>query len=300
MMTSFARLRPLLAASVLFATAMGARVKAEETIWSGTSAGYAIRWTTGDIEARRDGQKQTVFSARDWAKAGLAHFIAANRAGGEKTPDCGLRHGIIVLAVVGTMLSLEDHVEFTCRQEAHPGGMTRLLTLDLAASGPLAQAGRDAIGRVDPRRPGRAVLLNRLFPAADVRTALAAAPPLRDVLRRNGAEPANLPDLVDTVAEANGEGDTCYMVPPDLLAAFAFDRLEGERLVMRLGLPGDGPCRMNLTTADLSFPLPETLAPAVRRADSGQEGFFAAHGERLSAGRVTTIILRSGRGAGSP
>ncbi|HEX2886661.1 hypothetical protein [Vineibacter terrae] len=282
---------------VLAATAGGARAQAPAAIWSGTSAGFDVQWTTGDIVVRRG--QQPVFSARDWAQAGLAHFIDVNRdTRSARPPDCTLTRSLRIVALVGTMMSLEDGFETTCRREAHPGGMTRLLTVNLAKPGSLAQAGRDAIGRVDPDQPGRAVLLTDLFPASDVLAGLAGAPPLRDVLRRAKSTPATLPALLEAVAYASGEGDACYSVPADLLAAFAFARLDGERIVMRLGLPGDGPCRMNLTTADMPFALPESLTPAVRKAAAGQEGFLADRAETIAAGRRTVIELQSGRGAG--
>ncbi len=289
--------RLLALALVLAAAAGGAQAQAPAAIWSGTSAGFDVQWTTGDIVVRRG--KQAVFSARDWAQAGLAHFIDVNRdTKSARPPDCTLTRSLRIVALVGAMMSLEDSSENTCRREAHPGGMTRLLTVDLAKPGSLAQAGRDAIGRVDPDQPGRAVLLTDLFAAGDVLAGLAAAPPLRDVLRRAKSTPTTLPALIEAVAYASGEGDGCYSVPPDLLAGFAFARLDGDRIVMRLGLPGDGPCRMSLTTADMPFALPASLAPAARKAAARQEGFLADQAEAIAAGRRTVIELHSGRGAG--
>ncbi len=289
--------RALGLALILVATAAKARTGAPGEIWSGTSAGFDLRWAENDITVRRSGRR--VFSARDWAGAELAHFVAANATDEKgRPPDCTYRQAVRIVSLVGAMMSLEDSVTITCRREAHPAGLTRLITVDLSAAGPLADAGRDAIGRVDPRRPGRAMLLTGIFPAADVMSALAGTTPLRDVLRRKGIRPRTLPEFVGTVTDASGEGDACFVVPPDLLASFAFDRIEGDRVVVRLGLPGDGPCRSNLTTADLTFALPASLAPAVRRAGTGEAGFLADRGRRIAAGRVTTIDLRSGRGGG--
>ena len=119
---------------------------------------------------------------------------------------------------------------------------------------------------------------------------------MRDVLRRAGTQPTGLPALLDAVIDASGEGDSCYVVPPDLLAAFAFNRLDGERIVIRLGLPGDGPCRMNLTVAELSFAIPTSLALAVQKAASGEAGFLADQDKGVAASRITTIALHAGRG----
>ncbi len=266
-------------------------------IWSGSSAGYEVRWTASEIDVRRGDRR--VFSAREWANEGLTHFIAANRSAGEtRAPDCNYRRSIRIVSMVGSMLSLEDSSEISCRQEAHPGGMTRLITVDLSKSGSLAHAGGDALGQVDTAKPERAVLLTSLFPAADVLAALAAASPVRGVLRAVNAKPATLPALLSAIADARGEGDACFIVPSDLLSAFAFDRMDGQRVIVRLGLPGDGPCRTNLTTSDLSFAIPAALAPALQNAASGAAGFLEARGEQIAAGRVTVITLHSGRGLG--
>jgi hypothetical protein len=266
-------------------------------LWSGTSGGFSIAWTTADLVAQREGK--IVFSARNWTQKSLAHFVAVNRANGERGPgDCDYRHSIRLLAVVGSKLSLGDQTEFTCRQEAHPGGMTRLLTVDLAATGTLAQAGRDAIGLVDPSQPGRAVLLTQLFPASDVLSALIQMAPLHAALADQHATPATLADLVAGVAGASGTGDECYSIPTDLLASFAFRRLAGDRVVVALGLPGDGPCRLNLTVSELSFAVPASLALALHQADRHEAGFLPQAYSDPAAGPATTIILHTGRGAG--
>lgn len=294
-MRRWSRWRAFAVALVLLGTPVAGQAERAGDIWAGASAGFAVQWSRSDIAVHRG--KQLVFSASDWAKAGLAHFLMVNRsAGGTAPPDCDYQRHMRIVALVGTMMSLEDRVEISCRREAHPGGMTRLITVDLAASGPLAQAGRDAIGRIDTRHPGQAVLLTKLFPATDVLAALASTPQLREVLQRTGANPRALPELLAAVGGASGQGDDCFIVPDDLLGSFAFDRLDQDRIVLQLGLPGDGPCRMNLTTATSRFAMPDALAAAVRRAASGEAGFLADRGEAIALGRRTEILLRTGRG----
>lgn len=286
----------MLAALVALGLTMPAIAAPPDHLWSGISAGYSIDWTTADLVARRAGKP--VFSAREWAKAGLTHFVKVNRAGGAPPGDCDYRRTIRLLAVVGSRLSLADQAEFTCRREAHPGGITRLLTVDLAETGPLAEAGRDAIGAVDPAHPGRAVLLTALFPEPEILSALARTPALHAALADQKAMPATLPDLVGAVANASGTGDACYTVPPDLLASFAFGRLAGGHVLVELGLPGDGPCRSNLTVSELSFTIPPALAAPLQQADRREAGFLASAGRDWAESPATTIVLHTGRGAG--
>jgi hypothetical protein len=264
-------------------------------IWSGNSGGLTITWTSSNITASQNGKQ--VFSARAWAEAGLRHFISANRTAGTASPPaCDYTRTLRIVSIVGPMVSFEDATEFTCTKEAHPGGMTRLITLDLSSRQPLVEAGHDAIGRVDPERPGKAVLLTRLFPAEQIFKALSALPPIQSALRSAGSQPQTLPALVQAVSDSTGEGENCYIIPPDLLASFAFDRVEDGRVVIRLGLPGDGPCRMKLTSFDMRFAVPSQIAGALQAAAAGKEGFLAAEGSRIVAGRSTKITLRSGGG----
>lgn len=270
--------------------------KPDQTIWSGKSGGLTIAWTTADITATQGGN--SVFSAHDWAQTGLNHFVSVSRtAATPSPPDCNYTRTLKIVAVVRAMVSFEDATEITCRKEAHPGGMTRLITLDLSSREPIVESGPDAIGQVDAKRPGKAVLLTRLFPADDVFKALSATAPIQSAVRASGSEPRTLAALIQAVGDATGEGDNCYIIPTDLLAHFAFDRVEGGRVVIRLGLPGDGPCRMKLTSFDTSFAIPSGIASALEAASAGKEGFLAKEGARIAAGRVTTIRLRSGASA---
>lgn len=267
---------------------------AQTAIWSGNSGGFTVTWTQADITARRG--DNLAFSARDLAKAGLAHFVAANRRGGLKTPDCDYERRFRIAALVGSLLSLEDRAEFTCTKEAHPGGATRLITIDLANPKPVAEIGADAIGRIDTKSPGKAVLLTHLFPAEEVLKVLATAPPIEKALRRAEITAKTLPALIEAVTYATGEDDGCYEIPPDLLARFAFDGLDGNRIVVRLGLPGDGPCRMALTEVPLVFTIPGTLSEPLRAAATGSAGFLGKDAKRLFGDQETTITLRSGKG----
>jgi hypothetical protein len=142
------------------------------------------------------------------------------------------------------------------------------------------------------------VLLTGLFPDEEVLKALIGLPPVQSALRAAGAQPKTSPALVKAVADATGEGEDCYVIPPDLMGRFAFDRVKDHRVVIRLGLPGDGPCRMKLTSLDASFAIPPQIAGALEAAAAGKEGFLATEGTRIAAGRVTKITLRSGPRAG--
>ncbi len=104
------------------------------------------------------------------------------------------------------------------------------------------------------------MLLTGLFPAGEVLNTLTALPPLQSASRRQALDRQSVPALLEAVRDARGEGGNCYVIPSDLLAHFAFDHLQGGQVVIRLGLPGDGLCRMKLTTLDANFPIPASLS----------------------------------------
>ena len=290
-------MRRLIAAVLVSVAALGGEASKSnpppETIWAGKSGGVMITWTTSNITAVRG--ESRVFSAREWAESGLRHFIAVSHtAATPAPPECDYRRTFRIVAVVGPLVSFEDVTEITCRKEAHPGGMTRLITLDLSSPQPLVEVGQDAIGRIDGSQPGKAVLLTGLFPAGEVLNTLKALPPLQSALKAAGARPQSVPALLEAVGDARGEGENCYVIPPDLLTHFAFDHLQGGQVVIRLGLPGDGLCRMKLTTLDANFPIPASLSSSLQAAATGREGFLAPEGLRIAATRATQITLRSG------
>src|SRR5512138_2190535 len=72
---------------------------AEQPIWSGTSAGYAIQWTTADLSARPTaGAAGAVFSARQMARQDFANI--------EKESDtpCEYERTFKLLSVVGSII----------------------------------------------------------------------------------------------------------------------------------------------------------------------------------------------------
>jgi hypothetical protein len=195
------------------------------------------------------------------------------------------------------MISFEDAAEFTCRKEAHPGGMTRLITLDLKRPEKLVERGADAIATVDPNNPGKAVLLTQLFPSEQVFTVLRALSPIEKALKNAGVPANSLPQLVQAVAGSTGEGQNCYSIPTDLTSAFAFDRVEAGQVKVKIGLPGDGLCRMNLTKLEAVFQIPPKLAEPLQAAANGKQGFLGKDAARIANGQSTTISLHSARGA---
>ncbi len=265
----------------LMAPCFASQAPSASGFWSGQSNGYNISWTSTDLLANKGPVR--VFSAREFAKQGLAHFIAVNKEDG-KMPACSYERHFRLLAVVGNLVSFSDGSYASCKKEAHPGGETRFTTIDLARAEPIPYSGHDAFGQINPRHPGKSLRLSDLFPEEEIYTKLKADPGIARVLSQDGANltPKNLAELLQDLSGKLGENPDCFSVPDDLLTRFAFRRIRPAAVTIELGLPGAGPCRDDITPVLLEFPMSESLktrlgaagtvsAPFIKDAD-WQEG----------------------------
>ena len=103
--------------------------------------------------------------------------------------------------------------------------------------------------------------LSDLFAEAAIRTALLAAP----AVRRLAPRPVNrLPDLLRQMDRGAARvPELCVSVPADSLTRFALVAADAEGVAVRLGLPGAGPCREQMTELMLRLPRRAVL-PAAR------------------------------------
>ena len=166
------------------------------------------------------------------------------------------------------LLALREATYQSCGSEAHPGGETRYTTLWIDLN-------EHSLGSPRP------VVLTELYEAAVIARALSGDALVQKALK--GREvPAELGELVRALAETPPvvEERHCYAFPEDLLARFVIHHQEGEKVAVRLGLPGAGPCRYQVTELGLLLPKPklleETFAWMKREPDSSYQSFFVA------------------------
>jgi hypothetical protein len=122
---------------------LGVTAPDPEVLWSGVSGGFAVRWTPGTLDARRDG-KVTFRERKDfsgWAK------------------DCAIGEWITIHSLVGPYLSTFHAESADCPGGGHPGCATPWKTRDLAT--------------------GRLVAAEELWPKAVLLAALRADPYLK-------------------------------------------------------------------------------------------------------------------------
>lgn len=262
------------------------------TLWEGESGGLRIRWTDRDLE---------VVSARPGTPEGFRYsrvaalrrvfdkdMAARQKSADARPPTCSRSVNIQLVAVLGAQVSLRERTTTSCDREAHPSGETRLVTLDFGGGA----------NRGGPPEP-RAMVLREVFPERALLAALRANPAIRATFPRRA--PKNLGRLLAALVESEPvhDGQRCYVFPHDLLTRFAYDRA-GARptsIEVKLGLPGNGICRENLTELSLRLPTPRSLIQPLTRAASGREGFMATNAPPSAAMGHTVAVWHTPGGS---
>jgi len=268
-----------------------------DVLWSGESNGFRITWSGSNLIARKDAV--VVFSARAFARQGLAHFVSVVKDPTTgKVPGCAYERRFRLLAVVGTLMSFSDQYYSSCEKEAHPGGETRFTTIDLAKNGAVTYIGQDSLGEIKSSQLGKAVRLTDVFPEQEVYERLRAHPLIIQTLDAITGEPTprTLRVLMSSLSGQRGSGQNCFLIPNDLLSRFTLSRIEDGRIEVKLGLPGDGPCRDDLTQVSLLFSIPSNLRIPLDRAKNSEEGFLMKDGDPLAGKSETIVRLRTGKG----
>jgi hypothetical protein len=267
---------------------------AQKMIWTGRSGGFVFEWSASDITARSpQSPARVLFSAKSLAQKEFAAFREAS-----KDPDtgkmekCSYERTFTVLAVVGSILSFSDGDFTVCERAAHPGGELRYTTIDLAKPGGVGY--KELEMEVDLAQPGKAVKLTDLFDERDIFNALMADTVVKEALGTSGSRPRTLAELVEAFAAgASATDKLCYSVSEDIWTRFVFHHLENGKVAIRLGLPGAGPCRYNLTEIGILLPIPASLKTALAQAAAGKEGFLMKDQKKISRGQTTSFSFET-------
>jgi hypothetical protein len=248
-------------------------------IWEGVSRGVRIQWTTRDLSARSDaGQGETWSLASDLRK----EYEKAS-SDSEGSGPCRGEEKITLLSVVGTFVSFERATYTECAHAAHPGGETRYATLDLKEV-------------ASHRALARPVELGDLFPPQAVFEALSKDGVVRKALAApghgKGTAPKTLPELAKRLSLSVLD-EPCATFPLDLMNRFAFHHLDARRVAVRVGVPGAGPCREQLTQLGLLLDAPPSVALDMVEGADQRAGFLMKDAARIAKGRVTQLEFGS-------
>jgi len=234
-----------------------------QVIWSGTSGGFAIRWTTKEISATANPpakRRPIVFS-----DTGLA-IVDFSALGSRQSGDCDFQRVSRVLSIVGPLISLEHADELRCGQGGAVTRRTQTVAIDLT-------------------NPQRRPALTDLFPDRAVLSALSSAPPLQNTLaalhaRAPQSTAAFVHLLVGAPSVCNGK------FPQDFLNRFSFARVRGNQVLVWENLPLD--CKTNVVSFWL--PIPAARSAAFTAAANRKQGFLLGDEASIARGRGTTIL----------
>jgi len=223
------------------------------------------------------------FSYESWAEWSFRHEMAEAGATQDQGPECMREIKVTPVAWITPLLGLREEIYQTCPREAHPGGETRLTTLAIDID-------RHA------QRPPRPVVLTEIFEPAVVYEALRHDDLVVKALHGSDI-PTELGALVKALAETPPvvDGKRCYSFPEDLLARFVLHHSEGTHVAVRLGLPGAGPCRYELTELGLLLRMPDALKPALEHMGEDTGSFFVADRPEMRKTAVVHVTSRAPR-----
>jgi hypothetical protein len=272
--------------------------QAEQTIWTGRSGGYALRWSTAEIKATAAKSPTDIrFSAKAIAQRAFDEFKDIETGMEEPaTPHCRYERNLTLLSVVGSLISVRDNYYSSCAGEAHPAGETRLLAVDLSKSGAVLY---NAEMDTDINNPGKVVKLTDLFSEADIVRALLSDPFVQKNMldpEKKQSPPKNLEEFLNSLGLSISE-EACLTIDDDWLTRFAFHHIENGKVAVRLGFSGLGPCRERLTEIGLLLPIPPALKTPLALADSNREGFLTKDLKRIAGGKTTKIVFGISKGA---
>jgi len=274
----------------------GERTKPRE-IWSGESAGFIVRWTSGDITAAPAAQpSKVVFSAKASAERKFRAFKKDNI---EEDPawQCSYRLRFKVLSLAGPILSYEENESSYCGRKngpgwAHPSDQIVYRVLDLT----------------QVRKP---IKLTEYFSESEILAALLADPLVSSALKQGGApeKPTSIESLVNlfdegqltleprTESPESPKGCT-FIFPEHALKQFAFHHVDNGKVAIRLSLdPAVGACRTAHAELGILLPISYKIAAAIAAANSASQGFLMKDGKRLFEGSVTTFEFQAKLGA---
>jgi hypothetical protein len=276
--------------------------KSSQAIWSGESGGFAIRWTTADLEAKSVAPPESlVFSAASLAKQGLQVFLPEalelmqDVRGSDQKRGCSYERRFTLLSVVGPLVSFQDDYYSYCQGWAHPSVDIRFTTVDLAKPGEALYVSPPESGPfdLDLAKLGKVARLTDYFPEKEVLRALLNDAVIKEALANQSLPqpPQSLDELYQALKEQGIRiKGIPYLLPQDFITRFAFHHLQGEQVAVRLGLPSAGGAARGLhAQLGILLPIPRALKGPLSSAASGKEGFLMENQKKMAGEGVTLI-----------
>lgn len=244
-----------------------------QTYWKGTSGGFQVEWTKGDLRAVDTAGGQTVFSAKDVARANFESIKKKLPPGSVYEEDYEL------LSLVGSILSLEYHARISngakssqkqSSKAARTHGVTRYVAIDL--QNPVGSVARLSETYDESTTPST-VKLSDLFSEKDLLAAFT-----NDTVIQSTIDTEKTSTVSDLVKALDGKSlpppDMCGKFDTSLLNEFGVHHLRGSKAAIRLGISGAEPKSEILSELGLVVAIPEQSLSKFTLAAEGKEGIL--------------------------
>ncbi len=286
---------------ILLVLALGARAPAQctatgQTFWKGSSAGYQVEWTSGDLKAVDSKTGHSVFSAREVALANFDHVKRRLQPGETYEEDYEL------LSLVGSVLSVEYHARIfngngRNSKTTVERGVTRYVALDLQNPG--ASVNRLTETREESIEPASScVKLSEFFGDKELLAAFN-----NDTVIQSTIDTSTISTLPDLVKALKGKSlpapDMCGRFDSNLLNEFGVHHLRGTKAAIRLGVSGVDPHPETLSELGMVLPIPESLQAKFSLASEGKEGVLMGALKRKTGKARTHFEFKSERSRSS-
>lgn len=249
----------------LLAAAPAPAPKASPLTWKVTGADVTFEMSSKDLRALRDGKE--VFGLQSRKRDFLAS-VTEDVDSTRDTSDWEATQSFNVLSVVGPWVSYEDSSSgYT--GGAHPYANRIYVTEDVTK-------GKDAFSLLD------------VFPEKEVLKALKAD----GYVRKYKGDPKAFEGAktVEALLASLQAGEDCVGFEyglDNVKRSVAFHHLEGDKVAVRIAFGYAAEmCRGNMYVVGLLLPIPESLRPALERANTRQEGFLMKDAKAVKAPSV--------------
>ncbi|MBY0549482.1 MAG: hypothetical protein K2W95_19555 [Candidatus Obscuribacterales bacterium] len=272
MRDKFVRVAALVLLACLMPVAIAAAV--QQTYWKGSSAGYAVDWSSEDLRVADEKTGATVFSASDHARTNFDRVKNRLKPGQRYEEDYEL------LSLVGPVLSLEYHARIFAPGVAKsvvgdvvPGttitGVTRYVAIDLRD--PSGSTDRLASDYEQQLEQAHAIKLSDVFAEKDVLAAFS-----NDTIIQSTVDTSSVKSLRDLVKSLQGKHlpapDMCGKFDWGLLNEFGVHHLRGTKAAVRFGISGSEPRPELLSELGMLVSIPAAWQPKFLLAAEGKEG----------------------------
>ncbi len=254
----------------------------DEIIWTGSSAGYDIQWSTARIIGARATDQKPIFSTDDLISMDSGSYLETVDEGVEEQMECSYDESFALLSVVGHYVTISESEYDFCVGAAHPNSFQTWIAMDMSQRSPGQALTSNRFGN---DTNNESLVLTDLFPENDVFDALRSDGYAQKALREKKIKtPDSLKDLVAVLASEVG----CeYGFDTDMLSRFAFHHLEGDRVAVRLGISNNSAqvCNKGITEIGLLLPIPEALRDSLREADARRCGYLMKDLKSIAGGK---------------